>query len=155
MAKPKCSIIVDGELSAGLLTNTVGVIAMALGKLVPDAMGRDGVDLDGRQHPGLAWMGVTILRGDRESVARIFAQARESDSDLLVVDCPAVAQATRNYDEYLEMLSQQSGSELRLSGVGLYGNSKKIARLTGNLPLLREWSLPTIEQAESETMPTH
>jgi hypothetical protein len=44
---------------------------------------------------------------------------------------------------------------LRLSGVGLYGNSKKIARLTGNLPLLREWSLPTIEQAESETMPTH
>ena len=35
MAKPKCSIIVDGELPPGLVANTVGVIAMALGKLAP------------------------------------------------------------------------------------------------------------------------
>ncbi len=155
MAKPKCSIIVDGELAPGLLTNTVGVIAMALGKLAPDAMGGDGVDLDGHQHAGLAWMGVTILRGDQESIARIFAQVSAGDSDLLVVDCPAVAQATRNYDEYLAMLAQQGSSELHLSGIGLYGNSKKIARLTGNLPLLREWSLPTADQEVSATAPAH
>ena len=137
MAKPKCSIIVDGELPAGLLTNTVGVIAMALGKLAPEAMGSDGTDQDGRQHAGLAWMGVTILQGNQETINGIFTQVRESDPDLLIVDCPTVAQATRDYDEYLTMLSQQGGSELRLSGIGLYGNSKKIAKLTGNLPLLR------------------
>jgi Protein of unknown function (DUF2000) len=56
---------------------------------------------------------------------------------VIVVDCPVVAQATRDYDEYLGMLSQEGGPELRLSGIGLYGNSEKIARLTGNLPLLR------------------
>lgn len=137
MAKPKCSIIVDGELPPGLLTNTVGVIAMALGKLAPEAMGRDGIDHDGRNHPGLAWMGVTILRGSQEVIADIFIHIGESDTDLLIVDCPVVAQATRDYDEYLEMLSRQGGSELRLSGIGLYGNSKRIAKLTGNLPLLR------------------
>lgn len=137
MAKPKCSIIVDGELPPGLLTNTVGVIAMALGKLAPEAMGRDGLDMDGRQHAGLAWMGVTILRGSQETIADIFSHVGEGDTDLLIVDCPVVAQATRDYDEYLEMLSRQGGSELRLSGIGLYGNSKKIAKLTGNLPLLR------------------
>jgi hypothetical protein len=137
MAKPKCSIIVDGELPPGLLTNTVGVIAMALGKLAPEAMGRDGLDQDGRSHAGLAWMGVTVLQGSQEVIANIFTQVGESDTDLLIVDCPVVAQATRNYDEYLEMLSRQGGPELRLSGIGLYGNSKKIAKLTGNLPLLR------------------
>ena len=148
MTKPKCSIVVDGELSPGLLTNTVGVIAMALGKLAPEAMGCDGIDLDGRRHHGLAWMGVTVLRGSQESVSKILTQIEESDTDLLVVDCPAVAQATRNYEEYLEMLSQQGGSELRLSGIGLYGNGKKIARLTGNLPLLREWhAAPALPEA--------
>lgn len=137
MSKPKCNIIVDEALPPGLLANTVGVIAMALGKLAPEAMGRDGTDQDGRRHPGLAWMGVTILRGNQEVVSRIRAQVSENDTDLLVVDCPAAAQATRDYDEYLEMLSRQGGPELRLSGIGLYGNGKKIARLTGNLPLLR------------------
>lgn len=137
MAKPKCNIIVDGELPPGLLANTVGVIAMALGKLAPEAMGRDGIDQDGRRHPGLAWMGVTVLQGSQEVIAEILIQVGESDTDLLVVDCPVVAQATRDYDEYLEMLSRQGGPELRLSGIGLYGNGKKIAKLTGNLPLLR------------------
>jgi hypothetical protein len=137
MSKPKCSIIVDGELPAGLLANTVGVIAMTLGKLAPEALGRDGIDQDGRCHPGLAWVGVTVLRGSQQIVAEIFARVGEGDTDLVVVDCPVVAQSTRDYDEYLEMLTRQGGSELRLSGIGLYGNSKKIARLTGNLPLLR------------------
>lgn len=137
MAKPKCSIIVDEELPPGLVANTVGVIAMALGKLAPEAMGSDGIDQDGKRHQGLAWMGVTVLRGNKEAIADIFTRVEESDTDLYIVDCPVVAQATRDYDEYLEMLSRQGGSELRLSGIGLYGNSKKIAKLTGNLPLLR------------------
>jgi hypothetical protein len=137
MAKPKCSIIVDEELPPGLVANTVGVIAMALGKLAPEAMGRDGIDQDGKRHQGLAWMGVTVLRGNKEAIADIFTRVGESDTDLYIVDCPVVAQATRDYDEYLEMLSRQGRSELRLSGIGLYGNSKKIAKLTGNLPLLR------------------
>lgn len=137
MVKPKCSIIVDEELPPGLVANTVGVIAMALGKLAPEAMGHDGVDQDGKRHRGLAWMGVTVLRGTKEVIGDIFTRAAENDPDLLIVDCPAVAQATRDYDEYLEMLSQQGGPELRLRGIGLYGNGKKIAKLTGNLSLLR------------------
>ncbi|HLZ63193.1 MAG TPA: DUF2000 domain-containing protein [Ktedonosporobacter sp.] len=137
MGKPKCSIIVDGELPPGLLANTVGVIAMALGKLAPEAMGRDGIDQDGKHHQGLAWMGVTVLQGNKEVISDIFTRVGKNDTDLFVVDCPCAAQATRDYDEYLEMLSQQGGPELRLSGIGLYGNSKKIAKLTGNLPLLR------------------
>jgi hypothetical protein len=137
MSKPKCSIVVDGELPAGLLANTVGVIAMTLGKLAPEALGRDGIDQDGRNHPGLAWMGVTVLQGNHEIISEIFNRVGEGDTDLIVVDCPVVAQATRNYDEYLEILARQGGPELRLSGIGLYGNSKKIARLTGNLSLLR------------------
>jgi hypothetical protein len=138
VAKPKCSIIVDEELSPGLVANTVGVIAMALGKLAPEAMGSDGLDQDGKHHHGLAWMGVTVLQGNKDIIADIFTRIEEKDTDLLVVDCPAVAQATRNYDEYLEMLSRQGGPELRLSGIGLYGNGKKIAKLTGNLPLFRQ-----------------
>jgi hypothetical protein len=137
MAKPKCSIIVDGELPPGLVANTVGVIAMALGKLAPEAMGRDGVDQDGKRHQGLAWMGVTVLQGNKEVISDIFTRIGENETDLLIVDCPVVAQATRDYDEYLEMLSRQGGPELRLSGIGLYGNGKKIAKLTGNLHLLR------------------
>src|SRR2546422_9892959 len=109
MAKPKCNIIVDGELPSGLLANTVGVIAMALGKLAPEAMGRDGIDQDGRHHHGLAWMGVTVLRGSQEIMSEILTQIGESDADLLVVDCPVVAQATRDYDEYMEMLARQGG----------------------------------------------
>ncbi len=137
MVKAKCSIIVDEELPPGLVANTVGVIAMALGKLAPEAMGRDGVDQDGKRHQGLAWMGVTVLQGSKEAILDIFTRVGEDETDLLIVDCPVVAQATRDYDEYLEMLSRQGGRELCLSGIGLYGNGKKIAKLTGNLSLLR------------------
>jgi hypothetical protein len=83
------------------------------------------------------WACLAVLRGTKEVIGDIFTRVAENDPDLLIVDCPAVAQATRDYDEYLEMLSQQGGPELRLSGIGPYGNGKMIAKLTGNLPLLR------------------
>ena len=60
-------------------------------------------------------MGVTVLQGTREVILDIFTRVGENDTDLFVVDCPVVAQATRDYDEYLEMLSRQRGPELRIS----------------------------------------
>jgi hypothetical protein len=79
-----------------------------------------------------------VLRGSRDSVAEIAARAEDpAFADLLVVDYPVVGQATRDYDEYLAMLASIDGASMQRLGIALYGDPRAVARLTGNLPLLR------------------
>jgi hypothetical protein len=41
------------------------------------------------------------------------------------------------YEKYAETLSKLSSEEIDYLGIALWGSRKKVARLTGNLPLLR------------------
>ena len=61
----------------------------------------------------------------------------EEFSDLVVVDFSDVAQRIHIYEDYVKEAEGYKTEDFRYFGLALFGDKKKINRLTGMLPLLR------------------
>ncbi len=134
----KCVMVIDGSLPPGVAANTAAIMGVTLGKRLPEVVGADVTDQDGRGHPGIIEFPVPILRGSREDIRRLRERLYQPDlQDLTVVDFSDLAQGCKTYDEYMEKISRVPESALRYFGVAVCGARKKVNRLTGSLPLLR------------------
>lgn len=130
------AVVVDGALPAGLVTNAVACVGAAVAALVPAVVGEGATDASGTAHPGLPWLGCTILRGDSATVHAVRSKAL-GDPAVLVADMPAVAQQVRVYADYLAQVRDATEERLAYYAVSLLGPRKAIDRLVGSLPLLR------------------
>ena len=134
--KKKYVIVVDSDLSSGLAANTAAVLSSTVGHLVEGIIGRNLRDRSGDLHLGITTIPIAVLRADGERIRHIRAKAAESDH-LMLVDFSDVAQACKHYDDYVEKLAATSEEDLKYLGIALYGDSKKVKKLTGNLSLMR------------------
>ena len=104
----KCVMILNEELPAGVLANTAGILGITLGKKVPENIGPDIYDKDGREHLGIVALPVPVLNADKEKLKDYIAKAAGAGEE-----------------------------ELTYLGVGICGSKKLVNRLSGSLPLLR------------------
>ncbi|SDZ31444.1 hypothetical protein SAMN05421736_109159 [Evansella caseinilytica] len=134
----KCVMIVDAELPAGMIANTAAVLALTLGKEVEGIVGPDVKDESGCTHLGITTMPIPILKGSDDEMKKIRNKIVNGEfSELLVVDFSHAAQTTKTYQEYTEKIASTSAADLVYLGLALYGEKKKINRLTGSMALLR------------------
>lgn len=134
----KSVIVVDRELPLGLMVNAAAVLSVTLGHTIKDILGADVVDASGERHLGLTKLPLPILMGTREKIAAIRQKAAIEDyATLVVVDFSEPAQTARTYDDYVHSIAQVPATELHYLGIALYGESKQVSKLTGNLSLLR------------------
>lgn len=134
----KCVMVIDSELSTGLIANTAAVLALTLGKTIEGIIGPDVQDASKQVHTGITTTPIPILKGDSEKIKEIRNNLyKEEFSDLFVVDFSDAAQTTKHYQEYTEKISEVPGDELNYLGVALYGDKKKVNKLTGSMGLLR------------------
>ncbi|SEP03580.1 DUF2000 domain-containing protein [Propionispora vibrioides] len=137
-ANVKCVMIIDSELPIGMVANTAAILGITLGKHIPEQVGADVVDASGQAHLGIITVPVTMLRGDktilRECRERLYGP---EFSDLVVVDFSDVAQGCNVYSEYVAKAATVSESNHTYLGIALYGDKKKVNKLTGFMPLLR------------------
>lgn len=134
----KCVLVIDSELPLGLITNTAAVLSLSIGKKVKGIIGPDVVDGSGQVHIGITTIPLPILKSTRAEL-KILKQKISSEEfhDLFVVDFSNAAQTTKNYEEYTKKISTYTKEDLEYLGIALYGERKKINKLTGSLPLLR------------------
>lgn len=124
----RCTIVMDENLSGFHLSNAIAVIAMTAGKRHPVLLGSDLIDRDGFPHPGLIPSGIPMLQADQETIHRIRQQAVAKGMD--VVDFTEEGQMTKNYDEYMEMMSHIPEEKLRYLGVALIGSKSAVSKIT-------------------------
>jgi hypothetical protein len=134
-ARLKWAIVVDAELPSGRATNAAVCVASATAARVGGLLGPDATDADGAMHPGLPWIGCTVVAATTEQLAAIATKARTSP-DVFVADMPSAGQATRVYAEYLEEVGGSAPDALGLLAVSIVGPRNRIDRLVGRLPLL-------------------
>lgn len=134
----KCVIVADENLPTGLIANTAAILGISLGKRAPECVGIDVKDGSGKMHPGIITVPVPILKSSavklRELRDKLFS---EDFSDLVVVDFSDVAQSCTIYEDYTEKANKTIEEEFTYRGIAIYGDKKKVNKLTGNLPLLR------------------
>ncbi len=56
---------------------------------------------------------------------------------MTVVDFSGLAQSCKTYEEFTEKMRMTPEADLIYSGIALCGESKKVNKLTGSMPLLR------------------
>jgi Uncharacterized protein conserved in bacteria len=134
----KCVMIADEDLGAGVLANTAAILGMTLGKRIPECVDKDVMDGSGFIHQGITNIPIPILKGDKVSIRRLREKLYESDfNDLLVVDFSEVAQNSMTYSDYIDKAVITAEEDFNYLGIAIYGNRKKIQKLTGSMPLLR------------------
>jgi len=128
--------LVDADLNRGLVVNAAVCTAAAVGRAVPAVVGPGGEDAAGTYHPGLAWLGCSVLAGSARTVKEVRAKAILKPS-VLVVDMVDFGQHVRVYDGYLERLAKTDEPGLNYLAVSLVGPRNVVDKLVGGLPLLR------------------
>ncbi|GAA3749007.1 DUF2000 domain-containing protein [Salinactinospora qingdaonensis] len=131
----KWVMVVNRDLPSGLIANTTGCMAAAVGKAIPALVGPGGTDASGTDHVGLPWSGCTVLGAEVEKVREIREKSR-TKSGLFVVDMPETAQICRVYGGYLNTLSTTASENITYHGVSIVGPRNKVDKLVGRLPLL-------------------
>ena len=128
----KCVIVVDEELPLGIIANTAVILGITLGKTMPEAVGPE------KRHLGIIKFPVPVLKSSAEKLKYIREQLYQDDfHDLLVVDFSDLAQSCKTYDDFTQKMTQVPESALKYFGLAICGSKKKVAKLTGSLPLLR------------------
>jgi hypothetical protein len=131
----RCVIVVDEALPPGLAANAAAMVALTVGATVAGLPGADLVDADGHMHPGLVPAGIPVLAASRVQLSDLHARGQRQGVG--VVDFPVIGQQTTDYDEVRTHVAQTAAADLEYLGVALHGPRKAVARLTGNLRLLR------------------
>jgi hypothetical protein len=130
----KWVIVVDEALPAGRAVNAAVCVAGATTTRVRGLLGSDAIDADGVVHPGLPWLGCTILGAGSERIAAIRAAALRPE--VALVDMPTEAQHTRVYGDYLQGVSGRSGRDLDFYALSIVGPRKIVDKLVKGLSLL-------------------
>lgn len=133
----KCVMIIDEELPIGLIANTTAVLGATLGKINNRIIGNDVCDLDNKIHPGIVNIPIPILKANSQIIRELLDKTNNYLDEISVIDFCDLAQSCKDYEDYTSKMKLTSEKTLNYSGICLYGNKKRINKLTGNLPLLK------------------
>ncbi|MCK9793985.1 DUF2000 domain-containing protein [Isoptericola sp. 4D.3] len=134
-ARLKWVVAVRDTLPPGQAANAAICVAAATMPHVAGLLGPDAKDADGTVHPGLPWTGCSIVAADAATLREIRAKATAHEQTF-VADMPAVGQAVRVYDEYLDAVSRTPVDDFDYAAVGIVGPRNKVDRIIRSLPLL-------------------
>lgn len=137
MSERKCVLIIDESLPLGVVANTAAVLAMSIGKLCPDMVGRDLFDAAGKVRRGITTMALPALKGNADLLRDLREKLQGYEPDLIVVDLVGATRTTRSYEEYAEALAETPEDKQQYLGIALCGDKKVVNKFSGNLPLLR------------------
>ncbi|MDD4843264.1 MAG: DUF2000 domain-containing protein [Anaerotignum sp.] len=141
MDKPdmKCVMIIDSQLPIGVIANTSAILGATLGKLMPEQVGENVKDATDKTHLGIITIPIAMLKGSKEGLKelrkRLYA---EEFNDLVVIDFSDVAQGCNVYGEYIAKAASVPENDYTYLGIAIYGEKKKVNKLAGSMPLLRE-----------------
>ena len=134
----KCVIVVDENLPVGIIANSAAILGMTLGKCRPELVGTDVLDKDGQQHTGIIEIPLPVLKTNTNHMKELRAKLYSTEySDLLAVDFSDIAQSCKAYEDYIHKMADAVQNDLFYWGIAIYGEKKKVNKLTGSLPLLR------------------
>jgi hypothetical protein len=131
----KWVVVVDEDLPAGRAVNAAICVAGATTQHASGLLGESAVDADGSSHPGLPWLGCTVLGAPATRLGEI-RRAAAGQPGVLTVDMPTQAQHTRVYDDYLAGVGRTAGADLAYYAISLVGPRRAVDKLVRGLSLL-------------------
>lgn len=137
-ATHKCVLIIDNVQPTGIVANIASVLSMTLGGKVGNIVSHDVYDKQGEKHLGITQLPIPILGATQEKIKEIRDHLISLDrKDLVLVDFSTVAQYSKTYEEYEQVMKETDNNDLHYIGIGVYAEKKIVNKSTGNLSLIR------------------
>lgn len=137
-ATHKCVLLIDNVQPTGIVANIASVLSMTLGDKVGNIVSHDVYDKQGEKHLGITRLPIPILGASQEKIKEIRKHLLSLDiKDLILVDFSTVAQHSKTYEEYEQVMRETDENDLHYIGIGIYAEKKIINKSTGNLSLIR------------------
>ena len=133
----KSVLVIDENLPIGVIANTSAILALSLGKLVPEMVGEDFEDSDGNIRRGITTYPIPALKGSPDVLRSIRAKLKDYEADLIVVDLFGATRTTRSYEEYIQVVQETPEDKHEYLGIAISGSKKLVNKFTGNLGLLK------------------
>lgn len=133
----KCVLVIDENLPLGVVANTAAVLALGLGKLIPEMIGDDFQDGEGYVRRGITTYPIPALKGNAELLRSMRAKLKDYEADLIVIDLFGATRTTRSYEEYIRVVQSTPEDQLEYLGIAISGSKKLVNKFTGNLGLLK------------------
>ena len=131
----RCVLIMNENISGGYLANAIAVIALTVGERHPYLVGAPLVDASGVSHPGLIPIGIPMLKCDNEQLKELRIKALEKGCD--VVDFPIQGLQTKDYDEFIDMMSVINTNDIDYLGIAIVGKKNAVNRLTKHCEMIK------------------
>ncbi|MDS7597748.1 DUF2000 domain-containing protein [Agrobacterium tumefaciens] len=132
------AIIINPDMPAGWIANTVGAIGIGLGASTPQLAADRLTDSHGRAIEISANRPVPVLQADTPAIRQLLLKALETKpAASAIVPFPAFARKLHAYADYRQTFPERDLSAEEIDGLGLTGPTKWVRSLTGSLKLLR------------------
>ena len=132
----RISIVLAPDLNKGQMANRAAVLATGLAARHPEIVGPDLQTADGQTINGITKVPIAVLAvKTNKDIADLVEKAATNQSTLVVY--LSRAQGLRSYEEYTDSIAKDRFDQLDVDSLILYGPKKEVARMTGNLPLVR------------------
>ncbi len=128
-------VVVDRDLPPGRAVNAAICAAAATTNAVTGPLGDDVTDAEGNRHPGLPWLGCSVLGADAAVLRALRAKAATA-ADTFVATMPAAAQETIVYAGYGATMSKTAAEDMAYYAVSIVGPRNRVNKIVGKLPLL-------------------
>lgn len=132
----KIVMVIDSTLGIGLAANRAAVLATGLVTHVPNMVGPNIDTKDGKIILGITQIPIPILASRPDTSFLELAKKSETLGCKVILFLTR-AQGLRSYDEYKDSVSQANFDELDIDAIAIYGDTKSVTKITGNLPALR------------------
>lgn len=134
----RIAIIINPEMPAGWIANTVGAVGIGLGASTYDLAADRLTDGQGRSIEISSNRPVPVLQADSQAIRRLLLKALETKPEgSAIVPFPAFARTLHAYADYRETFPERDLSAEEIDGLGITGPAKWVKSLTGALKLLR------------------
>jgi hypothetical protein len=133
----RVAIVVDPELPAGLLANTVALIAIGLGAAQPRLGGTVLSDRNGCSISNSSSLPVPVLYALPDLLKDILLKALHTTEAGVVVAFPRFARRIHCFEEYRSVFPEHDLAAEVIEGLGVHGPAQWVRSLTGSLGLLR------------------
>lgn len=133
----RLAIVVNPDLSLGLIANTASAIAIGLGAKLPILAARQLTDRDDRTIDISSNKPVPILQADTTTIRALMLKALPQSGERAVVPFPTFARSLHDYTDYEATFPERDLSQETIDGLGLAGPTQWVKSLTGSLKLLR------------------
>ncbi|KMO17876.1 hypothetical protein SQ03_11405 [Methylobacterium platani JCM 14648] len=127
-------VILAETLPVGLKANFAAVLAMTLGRRLPDLVGPDTPTGDGIPLPGITTVALPILGAPPAELPRLFLDAEGLPLRLVYMRSAFEA---RSYEDYTLRIASRPLPEHEPQALLLAGPRKAVDRLCGRLALVR------------------